>query len=58
MKRMNKNHPTAATLKAPGQSQGTTILVPTDTPMGRQMRRYLERVDKRLRGKISGGGRG
>lgn len=38
------DHPKGATLRA--GKEGTTLFIPTDAPMGRAMRRYLERTTR------------
>lgn len=46
------DHPRGSTLR--GKTEGETLFIPTDAPMGRAMRRYLERSTRLIgsRGKM------
>lgn len=41
-----EDHPKGATLR--GKTRGGTLFIPCDAPMGRAMRRYLERNTRLL----------
>jgi len=53
------DHPKGARLSAP--KEGMSLVIPSDAPMGRALRRYLERNDRlaesreRVRSKKGGG---